>query len=378
MALTRRTLVAAGLAAPALIGLGRAAQAATTLKLSHQFPGGTIDEGDFRDRMCRKFAAAVKERSKGALEVQVYPGSSLMKTNAQFSAMRKGALDMSLYPLPYAGGEVPETNIGLMPALVTSYQQAMAWKAAPVGRKLTEILLAKNIVMVSWVWQAGGVASRERPLVRPEDAKGLKVRGGSREMDLMMKAAGAATLSLPSNESYAAMQTGACDAVITSSTSLISFRLEELAKSLTSGRGRSYWFMLEPIMMSKAIFDGLPKDQRDLIMTVGAELESFGQEGAQADDTRVEQIFGKAGAKVETLDEATLNRWRDIARDSAWKDYAAKSSSCAEMLKLAEAHRSHREQPRRVFLEDGLQIDGGCHSRERCRQRGEELAEARA
>ncbi len=197
MLLTRRSLVAAGLAAPALIGLRGQAQAATTLKLSHQFPGGTIDEGDFRDRMCRKFALAVKERSKGALEVQVYPGSSLMKTNAQFSAMRKGALDMSLYPLPYAGGEVPETNIGLMPALVTSYPQAMAWKTAPVGRKLTEILQAKGIVLVSWVWQAGGVASRERPLLRPEDARGLKVRGGSREMDLMMKAAGAATLSLP-------------------------------------------------------------------------------------------------------------------------------------------------------------------------------------
>ena len=38
-----------------------------------------------------------------------------MKTNAQFSALRKGALDMSLYPLSYAGGEVVETNIGLMP-----------------------------------------------------------------------------------------------------------------------------------------------------------------------------------------------------------------------------------------------------------------------
>ena len=42
-----------------------------------------------------------------------------MKTNAQFSALRKGALDISLYPLSYAGGEVPEINIGLMPALVT-------------------------------------------------------------------------------------------------------------------------------------------------------------------------------------------------------------------------------------------------------------------
>ncbi|GBU19488.1 MULTISPECIES: TRAP transporter substrate-binding protein DctP [Methylobacterium] len=337
MPVTRRTLLASGLAAPAVLGLGlRSAQAATVLKLSHQFPGGTIDEGDFRDRMCRKFAAAIKERSKGALEVQVYPGSSLMKTNAQFGAMRKGALDMSLYPSPYAGGEVAEMNIGLMPALVTSYAQGIAWKNAPVGRKLTEILDSKGIVLVSWVWQAGGVASRERPLYEPADAKGMKVRGGSREMDLMMKQAGAATLSIPSNESYAAMQTGACDAVITSSTSLISFRLEELSKALTSGRERSYWFMLEPIMMSKTVFSGLPKDQQDLIMAIGAELESFGQEGAKADDTRVEQVFSKAGAKVQNLDEATMNKWRDIARETAWKDFAGKSASCAELLKLAE------------------------------------------
>jgi len=151
-----------------------------------------------------------------------------------------------------------------------------------------------------------------------------------------MKQAGAATLSLPSNESYAAMQTGACDAVLTSSTSLISFRLEEISKALTSGRERSYWFMLEPIMMSKIVFDGLPKDQQDAIMATGAELESFGQAGAKADDTRVEELFAKAGAKVDQIDEATLGKWRDIARATAWKDYAGKNASCAELLKLAE------------------------------------------
>ncbi len=337
MKLDRRQFVGAGLAAPAILGLGlKPARAATTLKLSHQFPGGTIEQGDFRDRMCRKFAEGVKAKTGGAIEVQVYPGSSLMKTNAQFGAMRKGALDMSLYPAPYAGGEVPEMNIGLMPALVTSYEHAIAWKSGEVGKKLTEILQAKGIVLVSWVWQAGGVACKARPLVTPDDAKGLKVRGGSREMDLMMKQAGAATLSIPSNESYAAMQTGACDAVITSSTSLISFRLEELAKHLTSGRERSYWFMLEPIMMSKSIFDGLPKDQQDAIMATGAELEPFGQQGAKEDDTNVEQIFQKAGAKVENMDEATLGKWRDIAKATAWTDYAAKNENCAELLKLAE------------------------------------------
>ena len=51
--LARRTLLAAtaaGLTLPALPALA----ATKTLKISHQFPGGTIDQGDFRDRLARK------------------------------------------------------------------------------------------------------------------------------------------------------------------------------------------------------------------------------------------------------------------------------------------------------------------------------------
>jgi TRAP-type C4-dicarboxylate transport system substrate-binding protein len=254
--LTRRQALMAAVAAPAILRFGAGtAQAATTLKISHQFPGGTIDKGDFRDRLCRMFAAEVAKRSGGEIAAVVYPNSSLMKTHAQFSAMRKGALDISLYPLPYAGSELPDTNIGLMPGLVSTYDQGLRWKGQPVGKALTDFLADNGILILTWVWQAGGVASRSRPVVAPEDAKGLKVRGGSREMDMVLQTAGAAALSVPSIELYAAMQTGACDAGITSSTSLISFRLEEVAKNLTSGADASYWFMMEPLLMSKTIFD---------------------------------------------------------------------------------------------------------------------------
>ena len=106
--LTRRHVLASALAAPAILRLGTGtAHAATTLKISHQFPGGTVDKGDFRDRLTRMFAAEVAKRSGGDIAAEIYPNSSLIKTNAQFSAMRKGALDISLYPLPYAGGELP-------------------------------------------------------------------------------------------------------------------------------------------------------------------------------------------------------------------------------------------------------------------------------
>jgi TRAP-type transport system periplasmic protein len=336
MKLTRRHVLAGAIAAPALIKMGGSARAETTLKISHQFPGGTIDEGDFRDRLVRKFAAGVEKATKGELKFDIYPNSSLMKTVAQFSAMRKGALDLSLYPLPYAGGELPECNIGLMPGLVSSYDQGLAWKNKPVGKQLVSFLQEKGIIFVSWVWQAGGVASREQPLVLPDDAKGLKVRGGSREMDMVLQAAGAAVLSLPSNELYAAMQTGACDAGITSSTSLISFRLEELSKHLTTGRGKSYWFMLEPLLMSKSVFDALPKAHQDAIISVGLEMEKFGLDGAKADDIKVAEVYQKAGAKIHDLDASMVEKWRAIARETAWKDYAGKTEFAASLLKSAQ------------------------------------------
>jgi len=318
-----------------LAGTGARAEAGP-LKISHQFPGSTGDQGDFRDRLARRFAADVEKRTGGALKFQVYPGASLMKVNSQFSALRKGALDLSLVPLSYAGGEVVETNIGLMPALVPSYEVGTAWKTAEVGRLLSQVLDDKGIVVVSWIWQAGGVASRSRPLVTPDDAKGMKVRGGSREVDMMLKDAGASVISLPSNEIYAAMQTGAMDAAITSSTSLISFRLEEVAKALTTGRGRSYWFMFEPLLISKSVFQALPKAQQDAVMAVGAEMEKFALEGAKADDQAVAGIYAKAGAKVFDLDDATLRKWQAIAKGNAWKDFGDRNETCAKLLAAAQ------------------------------------------
>lgn len=339
MRVSRRKILAGLATAPALMTAPLVARGAEprTLKISHQFPGGTVDTGDFRDRLCRKFAAEVEKRTGGALKFDLYPGSSLMKTVAQFSALRKGALDLSLYPLAYAGGEVPEVNIGLMPCLVTTYQQGFAWKKAPIGRELLATLEKKGIKMITWIWQAGGIASRAGAIVEPADAQGLKIRGASRGEELMLKEAGAIISSVPSNEIYPAMQTGSLDAAVTSSTSLISFRLEEISKNVTSGLKGSFWFMLEPLLMSKDIYDSLPADQQKVVSAVGEELEAFGMQAAQEDDQRVASIYTKAGVKVHEFTPAAIEKWRVIAEATAWKDFAARNADCEHLLKLAEA-----------------------------------------
>ena len=71
--ITRRHVLASVIAAPAILRFAPA-QAATTLKISHQFPGGTIDKGDFRDRLTRKFAEEITKRSGGELLDQAADG----------------------------------------------------------------------------------------------------------------------------------------------------------------------------------------------------------------------------------------------------------------------------------------------------------------
>lgn len=333
--LTRRTILASATLAAPFIRTARAE--GRNLNISHQFPGSNGNEGDFRDRLCRRFAAEVEKRTNGALTFTVYPNSSLVKTFAQISSLRKGALDLSLCPTAYGGGEIPELNITFMPAVISSYEQGIAWKNAAVGKALTDILDAKGIKLVTWLWQSGAIASRVQPILQPADVKGLKVRGGSKEMDEMFQAAGAAVSTMPSNELYIAMKTGVMDAAVTSSSSLISFRLEETCKNLTSAQGSSFFYILEPILMSKAVYETLTPDQQKIIMQVGAELEPWGIEQAKADDAALDATFGKAGITVSQITPDMLKEWRALARDSAWKVFAAKSASCANVLKLAEA-----------------------------------------
>lgn len=313
------------------------AQDAKVLKISHQFPASQNDEGDFRDRLCRKFAQEVESRTGGKIKFEIHPNSSLVKATSQVSALRKGALDLSLVPLAYGGGEIPAVNITLMPALVSSYEEGMRWKDAPIGKELDKILEEKGIKLLTWVWQGGGVASIGRAVLVPEDVRGMKARGASREIDLMLKAAGAAITSMPSSEVYAAMQSGVLDAAVTSSTSLISYRLQEFTKNLTTARDRTFWFMLEPLAISMATYEALTPEQQKIFVEVGESLEPFGIEEAKKDDQRAAVVFKEAGVQVHDMNQQQFEQWRKVAEASAYKDFAERVKNGQELLNMALA-----------------------------------------
>ena len=102
--LTRRHVLASALAAPAILRLGTGtAHAATTLKISHQFPGGTIDKGDFRDRLCRMFAAELAKRSGGDMTADLSSAAGTAQLMGKGSTQRRndgGTVEFSKAPEP--------------------------------------------------------------------------------------------------------------------------------------------------------------------------------------------------------------------------------------------------------------------------------------
>src|SRR5258708_27423758 len=111
---------------------------------------------------------------------------------------------------------------------------------------------------------------------------------------------------MPASELHRAIQTGTVDVPMTSWTSLMSFRLEEIAKNLTTGRGKGFFFIFEPLLMSKQVFDALPKDQQTAIMEVGLEMEKFALEKSKEDVVAVAKVYQQAGTKTFYLYQAQV------------------------------------------------------------------------
>ncbi|MET0983278.1 MAG: C4-dicarboxylate ABC transporter, partial [Telluria sp.] len=56
----------------------------------------------------------------------------------------------------------------------------------------------------------------------------------------------------------------------------------------------------------------------------------------QADDAAVADVYARSGARVAEMDAAALAKWRDMARNTAWRDFSGRSDNCARLLALAE------------------------------------------
>jgi len=331
MSLTKALKLSAAVLITGLLASGASAQ--TVLKASHQFPGG---KGDIRDEMVQIIAREVAAANVG-LEIQVYPGSSLYKPNDQWNAVTRGILDMTSFPLDYASGRHPEFSATLMPGLVGNFDRAKRLNDSEFMTDIKKVIEDAGAMVIADAWLSGAFASKQGCITSPDTIKGQVIRAAGPAFEEMLVAAGASISSMPSSEIYTGMQTGVLDAANTSSASFVSYRLFEHAKCLTAPGENALWFMYEPVLMSKKVFERLSPEQQKAILDAGEKSEVFFDAEVRKGDQIMIDAYKKANVEVVEMSKEDYDAWLELAKQSSYKNFAERVSGGDKLIEKALA-----------------------------------------
>ncbi|MDA0894896.1 MAG: TRAP transporter substrate-binding protein DctP [Proteobacteria bacterium] len=322
-----KALFSAAIGAAFLSSMATAAE----LRVSHQF-----SSTDVRHKVAQMVADHVKEANVG-LDIKIFPSQALFKAREQYKPLSRGQLDMTVLPLSYAGGQQPAYNLTLMPGLVKNHDHAARLNYSPFMQEIEKIMASDDVMVLVHGYLAGGFASTEKCVTKPEDISGQQTRAAGKAFEQMLVGAGASIASMASSEVYNAMQSGVLQAVNTSSSSFVSFRLYEQVKCYTPAGANALWFMYQPMLMNKSTFEGLTVAQQKALRDGAKKAEAFYLDEAKKADAESVRVFKEAGVEVADMSTADFNAWQALAKTTSYKEFVANYSDGQRLLDLALA-----------------------------------------
>ena len=300
---------------------------AQEIRISHQW----AEQTDARDRAARVFAQEAEMRAPG-LKFRVYGHSALgIKPGDLLEALQKDKLEMAVYPLVYAVPKVPEFSLAGLPGLVPNFAAAQALKTSDIYAVLQSIAEEHGIRILALLWNPGGFLSKDRVIAEPKSVNGLKMRVSDPMFGLMLKRAGASVTTMPSNEIFGAMQSGALDAVVTTYETMLSLKIYEQAKFATIG-GQSLFMGFSPVVMSLTTWKRLTAEQQAAVEEAATITDSYYAWAQRDVERRLLTTLQTAGVTVRRMGKDDYLSWLQIAQETAWLEYTRVNPRARELL----------------------------------------------
>ncbi len=296
--LRRATLVAA------LMGAGSLAFAQAPVKLTL---GHGAAPGNPRHEASVKFADLVKARSNGRIEVQVSPSAQLGDDAAMVTALRTGALDMSANSQGAVANVVPEYAAYGMPFLFASPAAAFKLLDGPLGKELADKSAEKGLVVLGY-WDNGirHMSNNKKPLTKPEDLKGMKMRTPPDAVTVdIMQSLGAEAQQIKFSELYVALQQGVVDGQENPLMNIHASKLYEVQKfiSLTAHK-----YEMTPFLMSKRTWDKLSEADRKVVADAAKEATALQRKMSQDADAGLITDLKAKGIRIDVADKAAFEK----------------------------------------------------------------------
>ena len=326
-----------GAAVLCALALQPARAADVTLRF-HQFlpPQATIPQ-----RAIKPWAEKVEKESGGRIKVQLFPNMQLGgKPPELFDQAKDGVVDLAWTVLGYTPGRFPKTEAFELP-FTTGL-------AEPGSRAFQEFVQKyaldefKDVQLIAVHVHGPGLFHSKDPITKLEDLKGMKVRGGSRVVNIMLEQLGATPVGMPVPAVSEALSKGVIQATTIPWEVVPALKVEQLARNSTGfSGGKGLYTQTFAVAMNKAAYGKLPPDLKKVIDNnsgmVAATL--FGH-AMDEGDKRGLAIAQKAGNNIITLSPEETARWQRIANGTRaiwYKEVASKGLDGQKLAAEAEA-----------------------------------------
>lgn len=268
------------------------------------------------------FKEVLEAETGRAVEVQIFPNSQLGSEEESTQMVKLGLIAANASST--AGGlstSVPEAELFNLPFIFRDLDHCYSVIDGPIGQNLARVIEEKLNCLVLGYWFSGirNVWNSKRPVLSPEDLKGIKLRVMSSPMLVKsFNALGAQATPLAFGELYSALQTGVVDGGETDHLDLLYEKFYEVTKYVSY---TNHMFLVIALIFSKKVYDKLPPDVQSAVWEAGkasvfaereamsaltesalVELEELGLEFYEVDKSlfrkKVENVYRKNAKKV--------------------------------------------------------------------------------
>ncbi|HEV2431006.1 MAG TPA: TRAP transporter substrate-binding protein [Burkholderiales bacterium] len=304
------------------------AQQPLTIRLGHVgFPGSIFDI------VSNRFARDANEALKGRVEVRVFHSSQLGTDEAMIKGIRVSAPEMQA-PSTIMSTVDQRYGVFEMPYIIVNraHMRNVA-ESKEVQKALFDGLPARGMRLLG-VWENGfrHITSNVRPVVRPEDLKGMKLRvpGGVWRVK-MFQAYGANPSPMPFAEVYSALQSGVMDAQENPFPQIWSAKFHEVQKFLSL---TGHVYTPAYLIVSEDFWRKLPKDVQDTLSRIAWVTGDFARsEGERLDRELMDKLAPPM--KSNEADKEAFIR----ASAGVYEEFGQQVPGGAELVKIIQSLR---------------------------------------
>lgn len=285
---------------PAASGNGQKVE----LKLAYQLPAE-----HHLSKSVEKFAKEVNERSKGQIDIKVYPAGQLYNDQNMNDALMSGGLDIGMNSTARWSMVVPALKVLDMPFVLTSYSAVDNALDGDLGKALNQEMEKKGVHPLIWA-DYGYVqfCNSVKKIEKPEDFQGMKIRSYSETSADIIQALGASPTTMSSSEVYMAIKNGTIDGQSSGQTAILSRKIYEVAKYLTVTNNSYVEFL---VSMNDNSWKKLTPEQQKIITDTAKEIQDEIRKETKAEDERCLKELSAKGMDVYVIPKDEIHLWQE-------------------------------------------------------------------